>query len=110
MSQVKNKEPRVVCYNLDVPPLMMTYRPKRRPDIQTRVVDGQTVVLDPGEEFVHQINKTASYIWERCNGHRTPEEITCEVCEVFDVDFPTARRDVLATVDRLRRSKLLEES
>jgi hypothetical protein len=106
----KTKETRSVCYSADVPPLMMAYRPKRRRDIQTRVVDGQTIVLDRGEEFVHQINKTASYIWERCNGRRSPEEITCEICEVFDIDFPTARKDVIATVDRLRRSKLLEDS
>ena len=109
MSRLKNKETRAVCYSVDVPPLMMTYRPKRRPDIQTRVVDGATVVLER-EEFVHQFNKTASYIWDRCNGHRTPDEITYELCEVFDVDFPTARKDVLATVEQLRRAKLLEGS
>ena len=89
---------------------MMTYRPKRRSDILTRVVDGTTIVLDREEEFVHQFNKTASYIWDRCNGHRTPEEITYELCTVFDIDFPTARKDVIATVEQLRRAKLLEGS
>ncbi len=108
MPQLKSKETRAVRYSLDVPPLMMTYRPKRRPDIRTRVVDGETIVLDRGDEFVHQFNKTATYIWDRCNGHRTPDEITFDLCEVFDVDFPTARKDVLATVEQLRRSKLLE--
>ena len=66
-------------------------------------------MLDRREEFIHQFNKTATYIWERCDGLRTPDEITDELCQAFEVDYPTARRDVLATVETLRRSKLLEE-
>ena len=94
--------------NLDAPRSSML-RPKRRPDIQTRLVEGETVVLDRREEFIHQFNKTATYIWERCDGLRTSDEITHELCQAFEVDYPTARRDVLATVETLRRSKLLEE-
>jgi hypothetical protein len=86
-----------------------TFRPKRRQDLRTRVVEGEMVVLDRREEFVHQFNKTASYIWERCNGLHTPDEITEELCREFYVDFPTARKDVLATVETLQRSKLLDE-
>jgi hypothetical protein len=86
------------------------YRPKRRLDLRTRRVAGETVVLDRREEFVHQLNKTASYIWQRCDGSQTPEEITEELCQAFDVDLPTARKDVLATVERLRTSKLLEDT
>jgi hypothetical protein len=87
-----------------------TFRPKRRPDISTDVVEGEMVVRDRREEFVHQFNKTARYIWERCNGLQTPDQITYEVCGAFEVDFSTARRDVLATVEKLQRSKLLEDS
>ena len=87
-----------------------TFRPKRRPDIFTHVVEGETIVLDRREEFVHKFNKTASYIWERCNGRRTPDQITFEICHAFEVDFPTGRRDVLTTVEKLQRSNLLEDS
>jgi hypothetical protein len=84
------------------------FRPKRRSDLRTRVVEGETVVLDRREEFVHQFNITASYIWERCNGLYTAEEITRGICRDFDVDFPTAQRDVLVTVERFQQAKLLE--
>src|SRR5262245_28640412 len=86
------------------------FRPKRRADVRTRVVEGETVVLDRREEFVHQFNKTASYIWERCNGLYTPDEITYDLCQVFDVDFSTAHRAVLVTIEKLQQSKLLEVS
>src|SRR5262245_24085960 len=85
-----------------------TFRPKRRTDVRTRVVEGETVVLDRREEFVHQFNKTASYIWERCNGFYTAEEITRDLCQLFDVDFQTAHRDVLVTVERFQQARLLE--
>jgi hypothetical protein len=84
------------------------FRPKRRSDLRTRVVEGETVVLDRREEFVHQFNKTASYIWERCNGLDTANEITHGLCQVFDVDFPTAHKDVLLTVEKFQQAKLLD--
>ena len=85
------------------------FRPRRRADLRTRVVDGETVVLDRREEFVHQFNQTASYIWECCDGLRTPEEIARALCETFAVDVSTARRDVLAVIERLEKAKLLDQ-
>lgn len=84
-------------------------RPKRRTDLRTRIVEGETVVLDRREGLIHQFNKTAGYIWELCDGDRSSEQISRELCEVFDIDFATARRDVLATIENLRRARLLEE-
>jgi hypothetical protein len=83
-------------------------RPKRRTDLRTHIVDGETVVLDRREGLIHQFNKTASFLWELCDGSRTFEQLTQELCEVFEVDFATAQRDVHATVETLRRSRLLE--
>ena len=90
------------------PPPAFALRPQRRPDIRTRVVDGETIVLDRREEFVHQLNKTASYIWERCDGRYSPAEIADEVCAAFEVDHRTALRDVLDIVEELERRKLLQ--
>ena len=92
-----------------VPAGARVFRPKQRADVRTRVVEGETVILDRREEFIHQFNKTASFIWSHCNGLNTPDEISRALCEAFDVDFPTARRDALATVEQLRRAKLLED-
>jgi coenzyme PQQ synthesis protein D (PqqD) len=86
------------------------FRPKRRTDVRTRVVEGETVVLDLREEFIHQFNKTASYIWEHCDGLYTSDEITYDLCQAFDVDYPAARKDVLATLAQFRQTKLLESS
>ena len=65
-------------------------------------------MLDRREGRIHQLNKTASFIWELCDGSRTFDQLAQELCEVFEVDFATAQRDVESTVQTLRRSRLLE--
>ena len=80
---------------------------KRRPDIRTRLVDGELVVLDREEGLIHQLNKTATYIWEQCDGEHTAAAIASRVCEVFEVDESTALSDVLEILNRLRDLNLL---
>ena len=40
----------------------------------------------------------------------TAEEITVGLCENFNVAFPAAHRDVLATLEKLRQAQLLDSS
>jgi len=49
--------------------------PRRRTDVNSQVVEGETVVLDRHHEFINQLNLTATYIWERCDGNASPEDI-----------------------------------
>ena len=84
--------------------------PKRRSDVRVRVIDGETVVLDRKRAKVHQLNRTASYIWSRCDGKAAIEEIVHQLAESFDVDPETAARDVMAAVWQLRKLNLLEPS
>jgi hypothetical protein len=83
-------------------------RPRRRSDVKTRLVNGETLVLNRHEELVHQLNRTASYIWQRCDGQSTPKEIASQVCQAFEVDQSTALRDVLEIIQRLKQLNLLE--
>ena len=82
--------------------------PRRRSDISARgVVDG-TVVLDLGAAQIHQLNTTASFIWDRCDGHCTVAEIAERLTGSFDVDCETARQAVRATLRRLDELGLLD--
>ncbi len=83
-------------------------RPRRRADVSARVVEGECVILDRRWGLVHQLNATASYIWDRCDGTSTADEIAAGMAERFDVDRATARAAVLASVQRLRELKLLD--
>lgn len=83
--------------------------PKRRPDVLSRLIDGETVVLDRQAGLVHQLNHTASYVWERCDGQSTMTDIAHCLAQTFDVDLSVATCDVTAMIRQLQELHLLEE-
>src|SRR5688572_25028723 len=42
-----------------------------RPDLVTRTIDGEVVILDQSAGTVHHLNATASHIWSECDGTRS---------------------------------------
>jgi hypothetical protein len=92
----------------DRPPPPFDARPRRRSDMNMRVVERKTVVLDRPGGLIHQFNHTASYIWEQCDGAWTVKQIAHRLVGVFDVDFETAAHDVADVVGQFRKLALLE--
>lgn len=82
-------------------------RLKRRTGVRSRLVDGEMIVLDRENDLIHQFNKTATFIWERCDGRRSAAEIAHEICESFEVDEATAVREVIETLERLQTLELI---
>jgi hypothetical protein len=82
--------------------------PKRRVDVNVRMVDGEVVVLDRQSDLIHQLNHTASYIWDRCDGQSTVAEIANQLAAAFHVDADTAVLDVATTIRQLHSLGLLE--
>lgn len=85
-----------------------TVFPKRRAGVRARVIDAEVVMLDGQRQLVHQLNETASYIWDRCDGEHTLTAIAGELAQAFDVCIETAERDVAATVRQLEAVGLVE--
>ena len=82
--------------------------PKRRVDVKVRMVDGEVVVLDRQSDLIHQLNHTASYIWDRCDGQSTVAEIANQLAAAFHVDAHTAVQDAVTTISQLHSLGLLE--
>jgi PqqD family protein of HPr-rel-A system len=82
-------------------------RPNRRTEFEERVVEGEMVVMDKESEQIHQLNQTASFIWQRCDGEHDRQQIAEELAEAFDVDAETARQDVADTLEKLEEIGLL---
>ena len=66
-----------------------------------REVDGETLVLDSRAELIHQMNPTASFIWQQARSGNEAEEIAAALAEQYDVDPETALRDVGGTLAKL---------
>ena len=88
---------------------MLHVYPLRRADVNVRIVDGETVVLDLRLNRVHQLNATASQVWERCDGRHDVDEIATHLVGSFEVDEATARSDAAATIEQLAGVGLLQD-
>lgn len=84
-------------------------RPKRRADLNYRTIDGATLILNREAGRLHQLNPTASFIWDCCDGNSNLAEIVDRLAGAYEVDSNTARRDVEEVLSSLQSSKLLEE-
>jgi len=82
--------------------------PKRRSDLNYRTIEGETVILNRKDGRLHQLNATASFIWDCCDGNSNIAEITERLAGAYEVDFSTARKDVEEILLNLRSSHLLE--
>jgi Coenzyme PQQ synthesis protein D (PqqD) len=84
--------------------------PKRRGNLNYRSIDGETLILNRQDGQLHQLNPTASFIWDCCDGNSNIAEITDRLAGAYDVELGTARKDVEEVLLKLRKSNLLEAS
>jgi Coenzyme PQQ synthesis protein D (PqqD) len=82
--------------------------PKRRVDVTTRDVNGETLILDRKHEEVHQLNSTASYVWQRCDGKTSIAEIALSMAHDFCAEPADVERDVAGLIAQFSVLHLLE--
>ncbi len=75
-----------------------------------REVDGEVLILDTESDLIHQLNATASFIWNGCDGATSEAQIAAALAKAFDIGHDTALKDVLDTVSALRALKLIGEA
>jgi hypothetical protein len=80
----------------------------RRTDLLVRAIDGEMVILDERACKIHQLNATASLIWQCCDGNSTAETIAARVAEQFDCHVETVVEDVRGALCELEALGLIE--
>jgi hypothetical protein len=79
----------------------------RTTDISARTIGGETIVLDLPNSQYFAITGVGSRVFELLGEDRTLDDLVTTIVAEFEVDEPTARRDVQAFVDRLHQARLL---
>ncbi len=62
--------------------------------VMEREVDGEIFLLDTESNLIHQLNRTASFIWRKCQERASVGEIAEVLAKEFDVEEDETLEDV----------------
>lgn len=79
----------------------------RQENIASREVDGEIVLVNSRNMQVHQLNRTASFVWEKCDGVHTVADIIESLTSEFDVLPETAQQEVIGLIAQLQQLDLI---
>lgn len=81
---------------------------RRKPDLITADVDGESVVLNTVTGTFYQLNSSAARIWDLAETPQTPSAMVAHLTERFDVSAEQCRADVLELVASMQERGLVE--
>ena len=85
------------------------YIPKPREDVIFQNIEGETVILDNSSGLIHQLNPTASFIWQHCDASNSIETIANILVQSYSVSIEDAIKDVSEVVMNFKDNNLLIE-
>jgi hypothetical protein len=69
---------------------------QRVPAVVSRLIDGEAVLVHPGQGKVRVLNPVGARLWELANGDLTVGEMARVIAAGYDVDLTQAEGDTLA--------------
>lgn len=82
--------------------------PKRAPNLASRVLGGEAIVMNPVDSSLFNLNQTATAIWQAADGRTSLRQIVeSEVCPRFEIDAESALRDAEELVQSLAAHSIL---
>jgi len=82
--------------------------PKQREGLSLQPVGDEMLILDLQADVIHQLNATASWIFEQCDGHTTIETLVEDLSRAYELDRARVDADVRDTLAQLRSLSLIE--
>jgi len=81
---------------------------RRKPDLISADVDGESVVLDSVTGTFYQLNVSAARIWDLVETPQTPAAMIAQLVERFDVTPAQCRADLFELIESLQERGLVE--
>jgi hypothetical protein len=86
---------------------LLTKYPGKSPEIASRIIDGEAVVVIPQEGMVKVFNNTGSRIWELMDGNRKTQEIIDILVSEFEVSKGELQADAVEFLKELAAKKIV---
>ena len=84
--------------------------PQHVPMVVSRVIDGEAVLVHPGQAKIRVLNAIGARIWELVDGQQTLGDIAQAITAEYEVDLPRAQTDVVAFCADLAQAGVLTTS
>ena len=85
-----------------------TAKPNRKSEnLSTREVNGDLLVVDQDTNKIHQLNATAQFVWQQCDGETTIATISQKLSDEFEISIDQALGDTATLLDTLSAEKLI---
>lgn len=84
----------------------MPYRVKK--GLIAQSVDGELIILNREQEKIHQLNPSASFIWNRLDGQASNDHLVTAIIEKYAVEQDVAQRDLESLLNELSDLQLIE--
>ena len=76
-------------------------------NIRSRVIDGETVLLNLKDNSIYFLNPTGNLIWNMANGKTKIQKIIDKICREFKVDYNVAQKDAINFIKGLLKKNML---
>ena len=81
--------------------ISLTDIPRQAPNVISRVVDGEAVLVDLGQNKIRVLNPVGARLWELADGQLAVSEIAQKIVAEYQVELVRAQADALAFYDDL---------
>ena len=80
---------------------------QKNPLLAWREIDGETVIISPSDNVMHELNETGSFIWRQIDGRCSAAEIAGMLAAEYEVPPGDALADTEALLQQLATRALL---
>ena len=82
-------------------------KPIRNESCHMEELDDEVLLYNPTNNKTLYVNKSASVIWQLCNGEQTTEEIISMIQKAYPGDKEGLQRDILDTLNSLAENDVV---
>ena len=83
-------------------------RYKQCANLTVQSVDDEMLILDINKDQIHQLNPTACFIWSKCDGSHSENDLVKMLVDQYDIDINSAANDVSKVLTELQKLELIK--
>ncbi len=81
---------------------------KKNPKCPWQTINGETLVVDPINQFSFELSELGTFIWCQIDGTNTVQVIKDQIQDHFEVSPEEAEKDLNEFIDSLKSNQLID--